>query len=178
MLALFADTVQTAGTSETTLITATAAVAITAGLFAQIVLQLMARAEQARTGARAKADAEKAQEDAAEAHNAAVSAATEAKNVAANVARKVEDVKQTLSEGTTKTEEKLNEMAKVGATTHTLVNSGRGELLKMTAIMARRLAILTQGTSSGLDDEKLAIQAEEMLARHEKQQALADQPRS
>ena len=88
---------------------------------------------------------------------------------ARKAAVKVEEVKEVLADTTEKNVERLNEIAKVGVETHTLVNGAMSAQLRLTATFARELA-----TSRGLPaDVKAAELAEKALEEHE-----AKQPKS
>jgi hypothetical protein len=66
---------------------------------------------------------------------------------------------------------KLDDLGKVAAATHTLVNSNMGTQLKLNAIMARRLSDLTKSPV----DVEAALEAEKLYAAHMQNQDVVDQ---
>jgi len=121
------------------------AVAVTVGFIAQIVLQVLARWDAARTAAKAQA-------------------------AASNAATQVSAVKRTLETATATSDAKLDSLGKVATATHALVNNNMAVQLRLNAALARRLAELTRD----LSDIRAADLADQLLAEHEAKQAVVD----
>lgn len=92
------------------------------------------------------------------------------KTQADKAAVEVKHVADTLSVTSTKTETKLNNIAKVTDATHKLSNSMYGRLLRVVWVLSERIYQLT-GVES---DKKLAEEAKRDFDSHEKQQAQVD----
>lgn len=127
--------------SETTI----AAIAISVGFIAQIVLQVMAKMEANRIAKQLRADTD--------------AVATRAKIAAI----KVEDVRNTLVVTTDITTEKLDKLAKVTDDVHTLVNSNMGVQLRLNAELSRWKADNSKGDKLA---EDAAIEAEKAYRDH------------
>ena len=128
--------------SETTIY----ALAITVGLIAQIILQVMAKIDAMKLANQQKA--------------IAIDAAAKLRMAAF----KVDEVKTTLAEQTAATSHKLDDI-------HTLVNSNMGTQLKLNSVLARRLADLPGATEA---DRTAATDAERMYNDHVAKQAVVD----
>lgn len=85
-------------------------------------------------------------------------------------AKEVKEVKQTLSEATTATDTKLEELAVTADATHTLVNSNMGVQLRLNAELSRWKALQTGKPA----DAEAADLAEKLLREHELKQADVD----
>jgi acyl-CoA reductase-like NAD-dependent aldehyde dehydrogenase len=142
------------------------ALAVTIGLISQIVLQVLAKIEAAK---KAKVDAEVARQakaDAEKAQNAAASAALEALKAKTQVA----EVAQTLSDTHSATSDKLDDLAKVTDTIHTLTNNAMGVQLRLNADLSRWKANETKDPA----DVRAADLAAMLLNEHNAKQATAD----
>ena len=115
---------------------AIAALAVTVGLIAQIVLQVLAKWEAAKTAAKAQ-----------EAITQAILASHKAKI-------KTEEVKQDLQVATDKTDGKLADLAKIARETNVYINGGMTARLELTQLLAHRLADLK------LDPRDVAVATE------------------
>lgn len=76
----------------------------------------------------------------------------------------------TASEVAEKHDAKLNDIAKTGEKTHTLVNSNMGVQLRLNAVLSRRLADMTKEPA----DIDAANLAEQLLSAHEGKQSIVD----
>ena len=128
---------------------AIAALAVTVGLIAQIVLQVLAKWEAAKTAAKAQ-----------EALAQAILASHKAKI-------KTEEVKQDLQVATDKTDGKLADLVKIARETNVYINGGMTAQLELTQMLARRLADLKLDPRdvavATAADEALRIQKERRL---------------
>jgi len=128
---------------------AIAALAVTVGLIAQIVLQVLAKWEAAKTAAKAQ-----------ESITQAVLASHKAKV-------KAEEVKQDLQVATDKTDGKLADLVKIARETNVYINGGMTAQLELTQMLARRLADLKLDPRdvavATAADEALRIQKERRL---------------
>src|SRR5678815_2998734 len=86
------------------------------------------------------------------------------------VAAQVEKVRVDLVRQNAETTGKMDEIARVGVDTHTLVNSNMGVQLKLNAALSRRMANITKSN----EDIQAAELAEIALAEHIKKQAIVD----
>jgi len=125
-------------------IPAVTAVAITIGLIAQIVLQVLAKMEAKRVSDQAKADALEAQIAASKAHASAQHAAEATK-----------DVKKTLAESNEDTSNKLSGLKNVADATHTLVNNNMMIQLRET-LEAKKLTLSTLARLTDIIDDPAA----------------------
>jgi hypothetical protein len=102
----------------------------------------------------------------------------EVKTAAEVAAARVEEVSETLrsstaaaAAGAAAQDRKLDGLAVVARSTHTLVNSERGALLKVAAVALRRLARAADATR---DDVEAADEAERLYADHQAKQSDVD----
>jgi hypothetical protein len=92
-------------------------------------------------------------------------AAKKADEHADRTADRVEKMQDSVTRKDEKVEAKLQSLEKVGKETHSLVNGALGVQLKITSILARRLAEMPGATA---EDQEAARVAEEKYAEHEK----------
>lgn len=81
---------------------------------------------------------------------------------ASKVAQKVEGVKEDLKAGDAVVAQELVTIRETGEKTHSIVNSERTQMLRFSAILARRVATL----SGHADDDTVAKAAEELLRKN------------
>src|SRR5687767_14625286 len=110
-----------------------ALIAVAVTTLGSVVLQVMAKLEAARASKMVR-------EDAVKARRAADVAASEAQKAVV----KAQEVKVTLAENTAVAKGRLDALAKVAESTHTLVNSNMSVQLKISAVALRRIAELTK----------------------------------
>jgi hypothetical protein len=110
-----------------------------------------------------------AQEQKTAAQQVAVKA-EQAKVAVEEVASRAEEAKVTLASNTSRADAKLDDIARTGEKTHTLVNSNMAVQLKLNAAVTRRLADLTKDPI----DEEAANLAEKLSHEHETKQTVVD----
>jgi hypothetical protein len=87
---------------------------------------------------------------------------------------KAEEVAATLEEATAATTTKLEEIAKVGVDTHTLVNSNMAIQLKLNVVALGRIKDMTRGEPGNRDDVAAWESAVRLLREHEEKQKVVD----
>ena len=84
--------------------------------------------------------------------------------------RKVEAVRTDLAINTEANSEKLDGLTETNKQIHTLVNSNMGVQLEISAVFARRIAVITKDP----EDLKAADLAERYLKEHQEKQGIVD----
>lgn len=139
-------------------VSSTAQLAIIAGVFGAVNAIIAALVLWITTAQTARI-AKEAREDARMARSAEILAAT-----------KIKEVASALADSTTATDTKLDQIAKTGEDTHTLVNANMGAALNVNRISTRRLADITKDAA----DIEAADKADELYRAHEAKQATVD----